>query len=372
MKPSIQLLRIGGINIGVHYSWFLLLLLVTWSLAVRFLPEQSPGWSTTMYWIAGIASALLLFASVLVHELAHSLVARARGFRVEGITLFLLGGVSNLRAEAQRPRDEFVISIAGPLVSFGLSGLLWATLLGLPDREMPIAVIVRYLAFINLLLGVFNLLPAFPLDGGRILRSILWGATGNLLGATRIAAFGGQAMGVLLMAFGGLSIWMSNPIGGVWLFIIGWFLLNAATGSRRATAMETYLKGVRVQDVMDADPACISPDVPLSTAVFEFFLRRGMKSLPVCDGGRLLGIITLTDIRNVPRDRWGGVRVADAMTPIPLWQVTPDDDALHAMSLLGEHSIHEAPVVDGHRLVGLLSRAHIIRYIHSRRELGMK
>ena len=367
MKPSIRIGKIAGVEIGIHYSWFAVVALVSWSLAEELLPNRSPGWATGMYWATGTVSALLLFASVLVHELAHSLVAKARGISVQGITLFLLGGVSNVQADAMRARDEFVISAVGPLSSFMLALVFWLLLASLPDKDTPLAVVIWYLAVVNLLIGTFNLLPGFPLDGGRVLRSVVWAMTGSLAKATRVASLGGRILGVVLMALGAIQVAGGNFLGGVWIVFIGWFLHSAAGLSHRGMSLQTNVRKVRVKEVMDTDPITIGPEMALSDAVYEHFLRQGAHSLLVCEDDRLLGIITPTDIRNVPRHLWTSVKVRDEMTPIPLWHVGPDDDLLHAMGLLGEHSIHQAPVLEGDRLVGLFSRAHVVRYLHSHR-----
>ena len=372
LRPSIRLGRIAGVDIGVHYSWFVILVLVSWSLAVGYLPQRSPDWATGTYWATGVLAALLLFASVLIHELAHSLVAKARGLRVQGITLFLLGGMSNMQDDARRPRDELIIAAVGPMTSFALSGLFWLALLGIRNANTPVGAVVWYLTFINLLLGAFNLLPAFPLDGGRVLRSLVWGATGSLSKATRVAAFGGRTFGILLMAAGAFQVFTGNLLGGLWFAFIGWFLHGNAAASQQETALEARMEGVTVKDVIDARPITIGPDLTLSDVLFEYFLNRGVKSLVVCDGDKLMGILTLADARGVPRERWDSVRVREVMTVAPLWQVSPDDDLLHAMGLLGEHSIDQAPVVHEGRVVGLLSRAHVIRYLHSHRERGVR
>ena len=369
MKASITLGKIAGIEIGLHYSWFAILALVTWSLATGFLPDRYPGWAPGTYWATGLVAPLLLFGSVLLHELAHSLVAQARGIPVHGITLFLLGGVSNLQADARRPRDEFAIAIVGPLASLGIAAVLWTVLLVSTDTRTPVMAVVWYLAFLNFILAVFNLLPAFPLDGGRVLRSIVWAITGNLSKATSIAALGGQAVGFILMGVGVLDI-LYGGFSGVLYVILGWFLLSAATISKRETVANAGYEGVRVRDVMETAPVTIGPDIPLSEAVFDYFLRHGTGAMPVCSGDTLLGIITLSDVKGVPRDVWSGVSVRDEMTPLPLWHVGPEDVLLRAMTLLGEHSINQVPVMSGDRLVGLLRRAHIIRFMHSRGEMG--
>ena len=225
MKASIRLGSIAGVEVGLHYSWFLVVVLVSWSLSVSFLPDRYPGWSEPTYWIAGVASALLLFVSVLVHEMAHSLVARARGFPVSGITLFVLGGVSNLKADARKASDEFVIATVGPLTSFVLAAVLWLVWLVVGDGKSPVDAILFYLAFINALLGAFNMLPAFPLDGGRVLRSAIWALTGSHTKATRISSLAGQIVGIGMMVLGVVQfLWGGSFISGIWLALLGWFL----------------------------------------------------------------------------------------------------------------------------------------------------
>ena len=244
MKSPVPLGRIAGIEIGIHFSWFAILGLITWTLANGLLPSLNPSWGVITLWALGLFLAISLFASVIVHELAHSIVARARGFEVKGITLFLLGGVSSLQSDARRARDEFIISAVGPAASLLLAGLFWLLVMVLGRDVIIIGqhldgpadfvdATLNYLWFLNLLLAIFNLLPAFPLDGGRVLRSIIWALTGSYLRATRIAARGGQAAGLTLVAFGAWQIFGGNHLGGIWYAIVGWFLQSAAGGSLR-------------------------------------------------------------------------------------------------------------------------------------------
>ena len=385
MGSTIRLGKILGIDIGIHYSWFVILALVTWSLASSFFPSLNPQWSGALRWGLALISAILLFVSVLIHELAHSLVAKSRGFPVEGITLFILGGVSSLRAEARQAKDEFIISAVGPATSFVLFGIFLLLLIAVGGEILaptpmarvteplsPLEAILGYLWFINLLLAIFNLLPAFPLDGGRVLRSIIWGTTGNFARATRIAARGGQIIGLFMIAWGIIQVIFQGNLGGLWFALIGWFLQSSAGASLRETEVETVMRGMQVRDVMKRDPATIGPDATIYDAVYKYLLQRGIRALPVCDGDRLVGIISLTDIRGIPQDRWPEVRVRDEMTPAPLKSVTPDNELIRALELLGEYSVHQAPVLEGDQLVGLLTRADIIEYLHRRKELDIE
>ncbi len=384
MRSTIRLGKIAGIDIGIHYSWFFILALVTWSLASAFFPSLNPQWSGALRWGLAVISAILLFVSVLIHELAHSLVAKSRGFPVEGITLFILGGVSSLRAEARQAKDEFIISAVGPATSFVLFGIFLLLLIAVggeilaptpmarvAESVSPLEAVLGYLWFINLLLAFFNMLPAFPLDGGRVLRSIIWGTTGNFAKATRIAARGGQLIGLFMIVWGIVQVIFQGNLGGLWFALIGWFLQSSAGTSLREMEVETVMRGVQVKDVMNRDPATIAPNATIYDAVYEYLFQQGIRALPVCDDDRLVGIISLTDIRGIPQDRWLEAMVGDVMTPAPLKSVTPDNELIRALELLGEYSVHQAPVLDGDRLVGLLTRANIIEHLHRRKELGI-
>ncbi len=384
MGSTIRLGKIAGIDIGIHYSWFFILALVTWSLASAFFPSLNPQWSGVLRWGLALNSAILLFVSVLIHELAHSLVAKSRGFPVEGITLFILGGVSSLRAEARQARDEFIISAVGPATSFVLFGIFLLLLIAVggeilaptpmarvAESVSPLEAVLGYLWFINLLLAFFNMLPAFPLDGGRVLRSIIWGTTGNFAKATRIAARGGQLIGLFMIVWGIVQVIFQGNLGGLWFALIGWFLQSSAGTSLREMEVETVMRGIQVKDVMNRDPATIAPNATIYDAVYKYLFQQGIRALPVCDDDRLVGIISLTDIRGIPQDRWLEAMVGDVMTPAPLKSVTPDNELIRALELLGEYSVHQAPVLEGDQLVGLLTRANIIEHLHRRKELGI-
>jgi len=372
MKASIRLGSIAGVEVGLHYSWFLVIALLSWSLSASFLPDRYSGWGTSTYWITGIAAALLLFVSVLIHEMAHSLVARARGFPVSGITLFVLGGVSNLKADARKASDEFVIASVGPLTSFVLAGLLWLVWLVVGDGMSPIDAMLFYLAFINALLGAFNMLPAFPLDGGRVLRSAIWAFTGSHTKATRFASLAGQIVGIGMMVLGVVQfLWGGNLISGIWLALLGWFLQNAAGRTQAETDIQAGVFGVKVKDVMASDVPTIDPGTSIHDAVFGSLLRRGARALPVCDGGMVVGLLSLTDVKRLPREEWPSRIVRSVMSAAPLVTVGPDQDLAHAMDLLAGNGIHQLPVIEDGKLVGLISRSQVMQYLYSVRELGI-
>ncbi|MFH1032627.1 MAG: site-2 protease family protein [Chloroflexota bacterium] len=370
MRNSIRLFRIAGIDIGIHYTWIFLFILVTWSLAAGFLPQGYPGWSQTVYWVTGAIASLLLFLSILLHELAHSLVARARGMSVNSITLFIFGGVSNLEDEPTKPRTEFVMAIVGPLTSLILGGILWGVLQVIQTRQSPLGATLLYLSQINLILAAFNLLPGFPLDGGRVLRSILWGSTGNLVKATNIAGVVGIVFGWGLIGFGVFQLLGGNFLGGIWFAIIGWFLSNAADSSRRDIAMRQQLAGIQVKDVMNVSQETISPKTPVNDVVWDIFHKRHGRAVPVCDSGRLMGIVTLTDVKGLPTDKWAATSVESIMTRQPLFTVKPEDDLSFAMKLIAQHDVNQVLVLQEGQCAGILSRADIIRHLQLRQELG--
>ncbi len=361
MKATFRLGRIAGIGVGIHYSWFLLLAIVTWSLANQFFPTLY-NWHPATYWGTSLIAALLLFVSVLLHEFAHSLVAKARGIYVDGITLFMLGGVSNLGSEPRRAKEEFAISVVGPAMSLALSGVFWLALLALPDKTTPLPGILTYLAFVNLLLAAFNLIPAFPLDGGRVLRSVVWGISGNFARATKIAARCGQLFGILMLALGVFQILQGYFLGVLWM-LIGWFLFGAASASMRKPSTAVGLGGALVGDVMSRRPDTVGPELPIGDAVYGHFLGRGVHALLVCDGSRLEGVLTVTDLKRVPQDQWNRMRVRNAMTPAPLWSLAPGDHLARAINLLAAHDLNQVPVIEGDRLVGVLTRTDLVRFL---------
>jgi Zn-dependent protease/CBS domain-containing protein len=382
MKASFRLFRIAGIEIGVHYTWVFALALIAWSLADGFFPDAYPGWDTSTYWVTGVVSALLLFVCVLVHELAHSLLATRFGYPVAGITLFIFGGVSQIRAEAEEPRHEFLIAAVGPAMSIVLSFIFWL-IAGRPDLfwliggdtdpgRTPASAVIGYLAFINLLLGLFNLIPGFPLDGGRVLRAIVWRTTGSLERATNIAATIGQAFGWGFIAIGLLQLLGGNFLGGLWIAFIGWFLNGAAESSRRDTAMQALFSGLRVRMVMEQSPPTVAPSTSVDEVVMGLFLQGGRRAVLVTDQSRVLGIATVSDVRKLPQDRWKATRIDQVMTGAPLKTAAPDDDVAAALRVIAENDLNQLPVVEGGTLVGMLNRGDIVRQLQVRKTLGLK
>ncbi|HEX2516319.1 MAG TPA: site-2 protease family protein [Chloroflexota bacterium] len=363
---SLTIGHVAGIRIAVHYTWLLAFLLISWSLAAGYFPAMNRGWEPAAYWAAGIAAGLILFASVLLHELGHSLVALSRRVRVSGITLYIFGGVSALEDEPSGPGDEFLIAVAGPLTSFALAGAFWG-LSELVPAASPPAAVLSYSAMLNLILGLFNLLPGFPLDGGRVVRALIWGVTGSLRRATQVASYVGQGIGILLIVWGLAQVLGGGFLDGLWTAFIGWFLNGAAEQARQAQALRESLAGVPVRALMDAQPATASPRMSLEEFVDQHVIRRGQRALPVVEEGRLVGLVCLADAREVPRDAWPVTPVQQVMTRVPLTSVTPRTGLDTALALLAEGDFHQLPVVDdaGH-LVGMLSRSDVLRYLRYR------
>lgn len=373
MKSTFRLFRLFGIDIGIHFTWIFIFVFFSWSLAQLYFPQAYPGWSTALYWIIGVIGALMIFVSVLLHELAHSLVARRRGMTVNSITLFILGGVSNLEDEPNKPSTEFVMAIVGPGTSFVLA-LIFFGLSYIPqDVDGPAVALFGYLALINTFLGAFNLIPGFPLDGGRVLRSIIWGSTGNLQKATNIAGIIGQTFGWLLIGAGLFMIfWYGIWFTGLWLIFIGWFLNSAADSSRKEIALRERLSMVKVKDLIGPESETIGPQTTISEMVTNIFNRHHGRAVPVCKDGQLMGIVTITDVRKVPQNRWANTTVEQIMTHEPLYTVSPEDNVYAALKMVSQHNINQVLIKQEGKCAGLLSRADIINHLQYTHELGMR
>jgi Zn-dependent protease/CBS domain-containing protein len=373
MPGSFRIARIAGINIEANVSWLVVVVLLAFSLAVTWFPSAAPRQSAATYWILGFIAALLLFASVLLHELAHSLVARARGLPVSSITLFIFGGVSNLQQEPQSPGVEFVMAIVGPLTSLVIGAVSLFLGLAIGHNSPLVSATLNYLGIANLLLGVFNLIPGFPLDGGRVLRSILWKATGSMQKATRWASLVGQAVAYLFILWGILQLFTGNFIGGLWIGFIGWFLLQAAQAANSQVMLDSVFKGATVGQLMSPPPATAPANISLQQLVDEYILPLGIRSIPVVQGDQLVGLITLSDIRHVPREQWPQTPVGYAMIPLDrLHAVRPQQGLNEVLPLMAGNDVNQLPVVDNGRLVGMLSRDAILRYVEVRRGLGLE
>ena len=370
MRNSIPLGTVFGIEVGVHYSWFIIFALVTWSLAIGFFPVQFPGWAVSTYWIVGAISAILLFVAVLIHEISHSLVAKREGLPVSSITLFIFGGVSNIAREPRSPGDEFWMALVGPLSSLAIAIASGAALIAVSGFNEQLTAILLYLAVINLLLAFFNLIPAFPLDGGRVLRSIVWSITRDLSQATRVASAVGQGFAYLFIFVGIFWAFSGNILSGIWLVLIGWFLNSAAEATYRQVRTEQLLRGVHVQEMMTREVETVEPNVSIQHLVDSYILPHNRRALPVVEDSQLIGIITLYDVRKVPRSEWEFTVVRDVMTPRDkLYVLHPEDEVAEALGILSEQDINQLPVIDRGRVVGFVTRGHLIRFMQTRQEL---
>ncbi|HEX2142261.1 MAG TPA: site-2 protease family protein [Candidatus Limnocylindria bacterium] len=374
-RSSLRLFSIGGVEVGVHFSWLLIFALLTWSLATGFFPQAfreltGEALADVNAWLLGGLAALLLFVSVLVHELAHSFMARARGLEAKSITLFLFGGVSNLSAESPNPGTEFLVAVVGPLTSLAIGGICFLAAIFVTEPQANL--VLAYLAVVNALVAGFNLIPGFPLDGGRVLRSIAWLLTGSVRRATEIAATAGQIVGFGFIVWG-LAILFLPPgddfFSGIWIAAIGWFLQNAASMSLQQVVLETGLRDVRVGTILRRDSTATSPNTDLDELV-EVLLRSNRRAMPVVDGARLVGIITTGDISKVPADVRGRTSVSAAMSGgDDLRTVGPTTSLTDALRALGEGDYDQLPVVEDGTLLGMLSRADVIRQLQLREAL---
>lgn len=360
LRTSIEVARIRGIALEIHVSWLLILIVLAWSLSDVVFPATYDDWSTAAYWIVGSTAALLFFVTVLLHELAHALVAIRRGLPVPKITLFIFGGVSHLGRQPASAREEFVIAIAGPLTSFAAAAVCLAVALALRQWEQASAMF-GYLATVNVAVGVFNLLPGFPLDGGRVLRSFIWERTGSLRRATRVAATVGEYFAYGLMALGVVMLLSGLPTNGLWLMLIAWFLLGAAKGELQASQLETALAKLKASDVLDGTHGEVEPSMSLQAVVDRELLGEGHRAVLVASDGRLEGIFTVSDLRKVPRQDWAGTKVLTAMTPAAeVITVSSPMPAMDVLALISEKRLNQVPVVSEGRILGVVSRRGLV------------
>ena len=351
---------IMGIPIRVHFSWLIVFGLITWSLSAFYFPKAAPDLPAVSYWVKGVLAALLLFVSVGLHELSHSLVARRYRLSIESITLFIFGGVAQMKGEAPHPKAEFWIAVAGPLSSFVLALVFFLMTAGATGGTKAL---FAYVAQINLILGVFNLIPGFPMDGGRVLRSILWGRKGDFFYATQKASSIGQKIALFFILFGIFSLFTGVP-GGLWLMLIGWFLYTAAQASYRQSALQESLSGVKVRDIMTKDIVTVSPSLTIAQAVDDYFLRYGYGGFPVVDDGKYLGMITLKEIKDIPRNAFEGTRVNEVYTKHKEeWTISAEEEVTKALEAMIRQDAGRLVVKEGDAVVGLITRNGIARYV---------
>ena len=369
----INLFKLLGFQVRIDFSWIIIAVLIAWSLSTGLFPYQYRGLSTSTYWIMGIIGAVGLFLSIIVHEFSHSLVARKHGIPMKGITLFIFGGMAEMSDEPPSPKAEFMMAVVGPLSSILIAGIFYALYSAGVSAGIsrPVNGVVQYLAYINALLAAFNVIPAFPLDGGRVLRSILWGIKGNLRWATRISSWVGSGFGIVLIALGVFSFFSGNFIGGMWWFLIGIFLYSAAKMSYQQLLTRRALEGESVRRFMKTDPVTVTPDMPIDRLVEEYVYVFHHKMYPVVsDSDRVDGCVTTRQIKEVPRDEWNQKRVKDIEVPCSEDNtIEPDADAIEALSLMSRTGTSRLIVKEGDRLLGVVSLKDMLKFLSLRVEL---
>jgi Zn-dependent protease/predicted transcriptional regulator len=365
---GIRLGRILGIPIYIHTSWFIIFLLITLTLESQF-RLQHPGWPARERWALGLITSVLFFASVIFHEMSHSVVAMRYHISVQSITLFVFGGLARIERDAPNAKQEFNIAIAGPLSSLFLSGCFWLVWRFVHGSEMVTAA-ASWLAITNLVLALFNLVPGFPLDGGRVLRGIAWGITGNFMRATQIASNAGRLFAYFLIAVGVWQALGGNWVGGLWMAFIGWFLLEAAKESFAQVAIRDTLAGVRAQDIMVRDIPTVTRDMSVDEYVHEV-LRTGRRCHIVIAANEPVGLVTLRSASRVPRQEWASTSVQAIMVPMDRVQTTaPEDPALRILERMQTADINQMPVVSGNHIVGMIGRDAILRVLQTRLQAG--
>ena len=369
----------AGVDLHVDWSLLIIFALIVFNLGAGVFPAWHPAWSPALVWSMAVGAAILFFVSVLAHEMSHALVARRFGIPVRRITLFIFGGLAHMEEEPPTPKAEFWMSFVGPVTSIviGLAATFGGWAVADVSAEAmeadpaaavatlgPVATLLLWLGPINLLLGVFNLVPGFPLDGGRVLRSLLWWSTGDLVRATRAASRVGQVFAWFLMAVGVMSLFTGNLIGGFWLLLIGWFLNNAARMSYEQLVVRRALEGVSVARLMTTQVRSVSPELTVEALVRDHFMTTEQQAFPVVAAEGLVGLVCLEDVRGVPQDRWRHTAVGQIMTPRErLSTVEPESDAEHALEELARHDVDQLPVVDHGRLLGLVRRRDLVRWL---------
>jgi Zn-dependent protease/predicted transcriptional regulator len=363
---GITLIKLFGFEVKIDLSWLILGFLITWTLATGVFPTYDKGLSRTTYWVMGVVGALGLLVSIVFHELWHSLVARRFGLPMKGITLFVFGGVAEMSDEPPSPKAEFFMAVAGPLSSvfMGLA-LVGISFLGRHGAwPRPVVGVVSYLGFLNLILAGFNLVPAFPLDGGRVLRSILWGWKNNVRWATHVASQIGSGFGIVLILVGVIEFLFGNLIGGIWMFLIGLFLRGASRSAYQQIVIRRALEGENVRKFMKENPVTVSSKVSLQEFVDDYIFRYHFKMFPVVDEGKLVGCVTLSQVKEVPREKWGSHLIGElAKGCSSANTISPDADAMKALSLMSRNNASRLMVVQGDKLVGVIALKDMMRLL---------
>ena len=372
-KGGIEIFKVAGIQVAIDYSWLVIFALILWSLASGYFPGQYPGYSTANYWLVGLVASILFFGSVLAHELCHAAMGNRLGEGVHRITLFIFGGMAELEREPANAVDELKIAAVGPLSSLVIAGIFWlvARGVGAAGALALWKAVFSYLAFINLALALFNLLPGFPLDGGRLLRAALWMRWGDLRRATAAAADWGNTIAWGLIAFGAMEIFAGALVGGMWLIFIGLFLRSAASSGYQNLIAEQAMSGARVREVMVRDPIVLNPDETVADAIENYFLRYGFGGFPVAVDGKALGVVALAQVRDCPASERASRRIGQVMRPADgTIEIAPGAAVLDAIRQMVAADIGRLLVVDNGMLAGLITRTGVTRYVYAKTQLS--
>jgi len=365
-ERRISLFSLFGFKVKLDISWFILAVLITWSLATGVFPNYFGGLGKATYWWMGAAGAVGLFVSIVFHEFCHSIVARYYGLSMKGITLFVFGGVAEMEDEPQSPKIEFLMALAGPASSVLLSGVFYLLASAGKNAGLPVSVngVLVYLSWINLILAGFNLVPAFPLDGGRVLRSILWAAKHNLRWATHVASQFGSAFGILLIVLGIVSFISGNFIGGLWYFLIGMFVRGASQMSYRQLIIRKALAGEHVERFMKPDPVTVRPILTISELVGDYFYKYHYKMFPVLEDGRVLGCISTREVKEIPHEQWSNHKIADLVKPCSRENtVSLHEDAIKVLALMNSTGNSRFMVLDGDKLAGIVTLKDLLQFL---------
>lgn len=368
-QKGIRIATIAGIPIYLHVSWFVVFGLVAWSLSQGYFPARYPDLPAASYWAQGLIASLLLFASVLAHELGHSFVARRHDIGIASITLFIFGGLAALEDDPRTPAAEFQIAVAGPVTSLAVAGLFAGVAAVVPPAS-SIAAVTGYLAFLNVVLAVFNLVPAFPLDGGRVLRAVLWRFWGRARG-TRVAVTTGTGFAYFLIGWGILGLLTGAGLGGVWAILIGWFVKEASAAAGRQSELEEVFTGVSVRDLMIPDPVTVPADATIEEATRTHFLRHGHGGYPVVRDGEIVGVISMSEVSSVPRERRADVTAGEVMTPVSTESaLAAGDDVIAALRKMSELESGRLLVWEAGTVVGMITHTDILRRWRTAATLG--
>jgi Zn-dependent protease/predicted transcriptional regulator len=365
-ERKIPLFNLFGFKVGIDATWFILAVLITWSLAEGAFPHYFPGFSNATYWWMGVAGALGLFVSIVFHEFCHSIIARQFDLPMKGITLFIFGGVAEMSKEPENAKSEFFMAIVGPISSVFLAGVFLLIYTAGRTANWPESVdgVLKYLGWLNIILAGFNMIPAFPLDGGRVLRSILWAIKGNLRWATRISSGLGAGFGLLLMVLGIVNFIGGNFIGGLWYFLIGMFIKGASQMSYRHLLIKNALAGEPIRRFMVSDVVTAPASIKVSDLIEDYFYRYHYKMFPVSDNGTIKGCVTTRQIKELPKEQWAITRVSDILQPcLDENTISPEDDAMKALSLMNSTGNSRLMVVKGNKLLGVISLKDMLKFM---------